>query len=158
MIICPIDFDNRTAGADNEIPMECTLALLADAANREEGGKLNVLGVFDQLYANDFPTVHPQLYVVVRLTANPAEFGRKKEFEIILLDPDGTPVSPPLKGKGNVPTPPDARRASIEVILRMVNVPFAKPGSYAISVLVSGEEKASIPLEVVKRARKRRGN
>jgi hypothetical protein len=157
LVTLPNGFDNAVDGADNRGPMECTLAVVADAANREVGGKLNVLGVFDQIYGKKFPMVTPQFYVVVRLTANPAEFGRKKEFEIVLLDPDGKPVKAPLKGKAKVPAPQDAGRASIEIILQMVNVPFAKPGSYAISVLVSGEEKASIPLEALKLARKRDG-
>lgn len=130
--------------------MECTLALLADAANREEGGKLNVLGVFDQIYSDKFPYLVPQFFIVVRLTAGPAEFGLKKEFQIVLLSPDGQPIGK-LGGKGTVPTPDSGGRANLELILRMVNVPFEKPGRYGIAVLVGGEEKYSIPLDVVQR-------
>jgi hypothetical protein len=38
----------------------------------------------------------------------------------------------------------------MEILLRLVGVPFEKPGRYAISVLVGGEEKVSIPIEAVK--------
>ena len=148
MISRPIDFDSGRGGADNDVPMECTLALLADAANREEGGKLNVLGVFDVIHSDKFPYAMPQFYVVVRLTAGPAEFGSKKAIELVLLDPDGK-VLGRIPGKANVPTPDAGGRANMEVILRMVGVPFPKPGSYAIAVLVNGEQKHSIPIEVV---------
>lgn len=136
--------------ADNEVPMECTLALVADAANNAEGGKLNVLGIFNQVYSDKFPYQLPQMFVVVRLSAGPAEFGLEKRFEIVLLSPDGDAIGR-LKGKGQVPQVKGVTRANMELLLKMVNVPFKKPGSYAISVLVSGEEKASIPLEVVER-------
>lgn len=131
--------------------MDCTLALLADAANREENGKLNVLGVFDQFYSDKFPYAVPQFFVVIRLTAGPAEFGTKKDVQLVLLDPDGGTIGPRLGGKTTVPKPESGSRASIELILRMVGVPFPKAGNYAIAVLVNGEEKASIPIEVVQR-------
>jgi len=130
--------------------MECTLALLADAANREEGGKLNVLGVFDVIYSDKFPYAMPQFYVVVRLTAGPAEYGTKKDVQLILLDPDGKAIGK-IGGKGTVPTPDGGGRANLELILRMVGVPFEKPGRYAIAVVVNGEEKHSIPIEVIQR-------
>jgi len=75
----PLQIDHAGVRSDNGLPMECTLALLADAANREEGGKLNVLGVFDVIYSDKFPYAMPQFYVVVRLTAGPAEYGTKKD-------------------------------------------------------------------------------
>ncbi len=128
--------------------MECTLALVADAANREEKGKLNVLGVFDQITADKFPYAIPQFFIVVRFSASPAEFGLKKEFQIVLLDPDGKPMAR-IGGKGAVPTPDSGGRASLELILGMANVPFQRAGRHAISILVGGEEKGSIPLDVV---------
>ena len=135
--------------------MECTLALVADAANTETGGKLNVLGVFDVIYSEKFPYVIPQFFVVVRFSAGPAEFGLKKQFQLVILNPDGQPIGR-IDGKGTVPTPDSGGRANVELIVRMVNVPFEKPGRYAIAVLVGGEEKASIPLEIVERKVSRR--
>jgi len=155
MITVVSDFDKGCNVMDNGDPMEATLALLADGANVERGGKLNLLGVFDQVYADKFPYFHPEMYVVVRLTAGPAEFGRKKSFEISLLDPDGKLIGT-MKGKGEVPQPANATRASLEIVMRLVNVPFEKSGHYAVSVLVGGDEKASIPLEVIERKPKRR--
>ena len=143
-------------GADNKRPMECTLALVADAANHEEGGKLNILGAFDQVYTDEFPYVLPQMFVVVRLIANPSEFGRTKELELVLHDQDGIMVGQPIKAKGKVPTPTGGGQARMELILRMNNVPFEKPGDYAISVLVSGDQKASIRLGVLKRPAKKK--
>ena len=45
--------------------MEVKVALLADGANVSREGKLNLLGIFDTLFARSFPTTHPRELVAV---------------------------------------------------------------------------------------------
>lgn len=127
--------------------MDCKLAFVADAAN-VSNGKLNVLGIFDQLTPREYPYLHPQMYLVVSFQATPPEYGRKKNFEISMLDPDGRLLTT-LKASGNVPKPEAGKRANFQIVLQMVNTPFPKPGPYEIVVLVGGDHKAAIPLEAV---------
>ncbi len=160
MLSPPIEIDHLLAAGDNEAPMECSYAFVADAANQEAGGKLNVLGIFDRVTPEKYPYLHPQLFLVVTLTADPAEFGKKKEFEISLIDPDAR-ILTTMKASGVVPRPDSGTKATMQIVLQMVNTPFPAPGPYAFSVLVNGDRKASIPLEAVTRkapARRRRGN
>ncbi len=151
-------FDGSAREPDNGFPMECTLGLLADYASRDEGGKLNVMGIFDVVYSDTFPYAMPQFYVVVKLTAGPAEYGTSKNVELVLLNPDGKIIGK-IPSKGKVPTPDRGGPAHLEIALRLVGVPFEKPGRYAVSVLVSGEEKTSIPIEAIqlRRPAKRKG-
>jgi hypothetical protein len=130
--------------------MELTHAFLADAANMTESGKLNVLGVFNQIYSANFPYRHPQMTCVVRLMAQPAEFGKEKDLEITLMDSDGKSLGA-LRAETTVPTPEGGRRAYIELILGLNNVPFQHPGDYEFAILVDGEQKGTIPIEVVER-------
>ena len=51
--------------------MELTLALLADYANISREGKLNIMGIFEQIFALSFPAVHAQLQLVLRLESSP---------------------------------------------------------------------------------------
>ncbi len=136
--------------ADNERPMEVRLALLADAANIGEGGKLNVLGIFNEITVDSLPYQHSLMFLVVRFDASPAEFGRKKEIELTLLDPDGKNIGT-IRGEAEVPRPEGKTRAHVEVIMRLQNVPFAVEGNHEISILVGGEQKFSLPLSVVKK-------
>ena len=69
--------------------MEISLALLADAANVSQQGKLNILGVFDQLRCSQFPCSHPTMVLVLQLHAGPAEYDEQKEIIIRLVDEDG---------------------------------------------------------------------
>ena len=49
--------------------MRVSLALLADYSNVSREGKLNILGIFDTIYAPRFPTTHAHLQLVVRFEA-----------------------------------------------------------------------------------------
>lgn len=92
MIECPRDFDNGRAGADNEGPMKVTLALLADAANVSQEGKLNILGTFDNISASKFPTRHPEMQLVLRMEASVAEANTHKRLELKVMDEDAQQV------------------------------------------------------------------
>ena len=52
--------------------MDVTLALLADAANVSQDGKLNILGIFNGLGAAAFPATHPSMHLVLRFEASRA--------------------------------------------------------------------------------------
>lgn len=135
--------------------MECTLAVVADGASRDETGKLNIFGIFDQVYSDNFPYQHPSMALAVRFAANPAEFGKRKEIEVAFVDPDGR-VYAIGKAKGDVPKPEGGTRANMEILLRLGGLPFERAGPYHFSILVGGEEKARVPIEAVhKPARKR---
>lgn len=155
MLTLVIDFDTHLAGLDNETPMECTLAVVADAATRDEAGKLILMGIFDQITADKFPYQHLQMFLAVRLSASPAEFGRNKDFEFAFVGPDGETLGGG-KSKAQVPKPESGTRSNVEMLVRMVNVPFPKPGAYQISILVGGDQKAAIRIDAVQRTPKRR--
>jgi hypothetical protein len=127
--------------------MDVTLALLADYANVSQEGKLNVMGVFDRIWAKNFPAVHPEMRLVFKLEAGPAERGTDKVIEVKLLDADGK-VLQHLKGQFTVPA--ESRRPTIEInqVLRFATVSFEKPGDYAFYILVGGDEKGKVPFSV----------
>src|SRR6266542_1571044 len=69
--------------------MQVHLALLADYANLSIDGKLNIMGIFNRVYARSLPAIHPETRLVLVLKYEPAERGRPHRLEVQLLDPDG---------------------------------------------------------------------
>lgn len=131
--------------------MDVAFALIADAANVSREGKLNILGAFDRIYGAAFPLTWPRMTLVVRFIASAAEYGQEKSIEIVTLDADGKRLGT-ATGKMQVPTPQGAGRGlKINHVLPMT-VTFPGPGEYSIDILVNGEPKAAVPLEVVQRA------
>ncbi|MEX1252974.1 MAG: hypothetical protein WEE64_01405 [Dehalococcoidia bacterium] len=127
--------------------MDVTFALLADAANFSREGKLNVLGAFDRIHGSQFPLVWPRMVLVMRFVVTPAEFGSEKTLEIITLDLDGKKLGT-ATGKMTVPAGPSGRQLKIDHVLPLT-MTFPGPGEYSIEILVNGDPKARVPLEVL---------
>lgn len=126
--------------------MELTLGLLADAANTTANNKLNLLGVFRNITATDYPAVHPSMELVLRFTADPVERGQEKPLRIILVDADGDEV---LSVKGRVRVPQERLDdAPLDLMLQVPfrNTPFPHAGQYAFVVMVGEEAKGRVPL------------
>ena len=129
--------------------MDVTLAALADSANISQEGKLNILGEFDQINASNLPTRHPAMSLVLRLEAGPVEHGQEKQLDIKLLDADGNRVLDVGTAKVLVPNAGPGKRARIVTVLDIKNALLRNYGDYAFVVLVNGDEKATVPLELV---------
>ena len=122
------------------------LAVLADYANVTGDGKLNILGIFDRMNVVNLPAVHPQMNLVLRLEAHPAEHGRSHPVEIRLHDPDGNTV---FEVRGEiVPQGDPGQSVSTNQILTLNNLQLGKTGDYTFVVLVNNDVKAEIPLLV----------
>lgn len=135
--------------------MDIAFALLADAANISREGKLNILGAFDRIYGGKFPLTWPRMVLVTRFVASPAEYGSEKSLEIVTLDADGKRLAS-ASGKMRVPSGQAGRQLKINHVLPM-SITFPDAGPYSIEILVNGEPKAAVPLDVVLREAKQNG-
>lgn len=129
--------------------MDVTLAALADSANISQEGKLNILGEFNQIYASSLPVQHSAMSLVLRLEAGPVEYGQEKHIEIRLVDADGNSVLDVGTATVSVPNAGPGKRARLVTVLNIQNTLLEGYGDYAFVVLVNGDEKATVPLELV---------
>jgi|SRR3990172_2157277 len=127
--------------------MEVPLALLADYANVSREGKLNVMGVFNRIWATEFPTVHPEMQLVFRLEAGPAERGQDTKIEIKLLDEDGKVIQH-LEGHLSIPEESPQPTVQIDQIVKFSGVTFERQGDYRFDILVGGEPKQAVRFSV----------
>lgn len=126
--------------------MQVKLALLADYANVTAEGKLNILGIFDRIGVHEIPAVHPQMHLILRLEAHPAERDRSHNVEIRLYDPDGQTV---FEVKGDVvPQGQVGQSTATNQILTLNNLQLNKAGGYTFVVFVNNDLKSEVPLGV----------
>lgn len=128
-----------------------TLGLLADAANTTSNRKLNILGVFSNIYVRAFPAAHPMMNVVIRFSVDPAEQGQKKKMEVRLLGPDAEQLAR-IEAEFAVPVLSNGEVLSdVQTVIPLANLPFLREGPHAFHVLVNGDAKGRIAFNVVHR-------
>jgi hypothetical protein len=126
--------------------MQVKLAVLADYANVTGDGKLNILGIFDRINLLQIPAAHPQMHLVLRIEAHPAELERGHDVEIRLHDPEGTTI---FEVRGEiVPRGEPGQTVSTNQILTLNNLQLERVGNYRFVVLINNDVKSEIPLAV----------
>lgn len=131
--------------------MNLDIAVLADAATVDAGGKLNILGAFHRLRGRSFPLRHGRLSLVLRFAPEPGDGGKMK-VGIRLVGPDDEEVVR-LNGEvahrgGKIP-----EHARIPQVLNLDGIVFKSPGTYRFQVSVDGNEVGNVPLHVEEASR-----
>jgi Family of unknown function (DUF6941) len=135
------------------LTMDLKLGLLADFANKSADGKLNILGVFDRIWAQQFPAVHQEMKLVLRFAAHAAEIDEPKKIKIRLVTDVGAPILE-LEGEMRLHRPPDlppGELISADQILALNGLPLPEAGRYEFVIMVNGEVKGTVPVTVAVR-------
>lgn len=127
--------------------MDIQVATLCDAAT-DYGGKLNILGTFDTIMAAQFPALHPQCSIALRLSFSRIEEGRHT-LRVSFVDEDGHSIMPSsIDLCADIVFPPEGSSLSRNFIINIQHLKFERPGAYAIDIAVDGRHEMSLPLQV----------
>ena len=123
--------------------MKIELFTFCDFA-QENSGKLTVVGTFDTIVSRNFPCIHPQLSVVIRLRFDLWEFSNH-EFRIETRDLNGEMMIKPIEGGLEVKGVGNATAVS-HLVFTISNVQFKNPGVINFTLYIDNKELSSIPL------------
>jgi hypothetical protein len=128
--------------------LDVTLAVAADYANITSDGKLNIMGIFQEVNPVGFPTQLQQMFLVISFEAGPAEFGAQKAVHIAFTDADGN-QKVTLDVPVVVPRPVrPGSRAYFSQVIGLGGLPIEEPGDHEFAILVGGETRGSVLLHV----------
>lgn len=129
--------------------MELLLALVCDDARENAEGKLDIHGVFNDLYAPGFPAKQDRMVLVLVFEWDRRDGGRYT-FKVDLLAPDGRP-SFTVEGHTDVDArPADRPPARTRLIMPLEQVVFPEEGPYRFKVRVKGQEMDGPSLYLVR--------
>ncbi len=104
--------------------MKVEIFTLCDFASYDAGGKLNVIGVFDSIYAREAPATYGLCALAIRIRFDKIEEGLKK-LKISFVDSDGNPVMPAMEMQIQVQIPPLLQQANVQVVLLIPQLKFS---------------------------------
>lgn len=115
--------------------------IICDDIRQETGGKISLMGLFENIYATKFPVIHPRLVIISEWIEGKGEFDVKTQ---ILSTDRKTVVRQSLtKIKLNEV---NFRHRNVSIHL---NINFDSPGTYWIENFLDDELINSIPLRVI---------
>ncbi|MDR2468287.1 MAG: hypothetical protein LBD22_04925 [Spirochaetaceae bacterium] len=115
---------------------------------QENAGKLTIVGTFDTIITQNFPCVHPQLAMVVRLRFNIGEF-KSHSFRIETRNMDGERCIDPISGRIEVRGVGNATAVS-HLVFNINNLRFPNAGVTNFTIYIDDRELATIPLYIRK--------
>ncbi len=126
--------------ASTKIKPRLLYTLLCDDVRQELGGKFSLMGLFESIYANVFPAVHPRFAIVNEWTGGRGDFLVRTR----LLSPDQREVLSESESKLSLFSETQRHR---DISVRF-NTTFPTPGTYWIEALLDGERIGLTPLHL----------
>lgn len=118
--------------------MRLLASALCDHAGESSSGKLDLQGIFHDLYAPGFPAQQGRMMLVLALEWDHGDSGRY-DFRVDVKGPGGTP-SLSVDGYSEVtPRPTDRPPPRTRLVMPLENVVFPVPGRYDFEVRVKGK-------------------
>lgn len=126
--------------------MDLTLAAVCDAANERPDGKLDLVGVFDELGAPGFPAVQDRMTVVFVLEWSADEAGRQPLRADLVDEQDRRVLT--IQGHTDVAPPPEpgVARARTRLVLPLERVIFPHAGRYHFDLIAGGDVRRACSL------------
>ena len=130
--------------------MKIELFTFCDFA-QENGGKLTIVGTFDTIISRNFPCMHPQLSVVIRIRFDMWEFA-SHSFRIETRDLSGGISMEPISGNLDVRGVGNATAVS-HLVFTIGNLRFKNPGVVNFTLFLDDKETGTIPLYIREQAK-----
>jgi hypothetical protein len=119
--------------------MQLLLALVCDEAGLNQEGKLDVHGVFNDLYAPGFPAKQDRMVLALVVEWDRQDQGRHR-FQVDLVDEDGKPTLS-VEGYSDVdPRPADRPPPRTRLVMPLEEVVFPRPGAYTFRLTMKGKK------------------
>ncbi len=129
--------------------MDIEIFTLCDAA-ADYQGRLNILGVFDTIFAPQMPAAHPFCSVALRIRFQKTEAGQHR-LTVHIVNIDGNLLIPAIEGAIGIEILGNSQIASANVVLNLGQLQFKTYGEYAINLAIDGRQEASLPFWVRER-------
>lgn len=115
--------------------------IICDDIRQEVGGKISLMGLFENIFATHFPAIQPRLAIINEWSDGVGEF----DCLLRILSPDRKAVLRETQTRIKLASAGQKHR---DVSIHL-NVEFREPGTYWIENYIDGGMVNSVPLQVL---------
>lgn len=127
--------------------MKSKYSLLCDYSTHDLVGKVIAVGIFEKMFPQSFPYVHPSFYFVTSILYKQSEIT-SGNFSIKILDSKLIPIIPDITGIINIPK---KYTGMMNIVLNIRDVLFEKPDDYILQFKIDDKIVTEETISVHKR-------
>jgi|GEM_PF-2380360 hypothetical protein len=128
--------------------MQVACALLIDEIRKHPDGRVDLLGLFEDIYLDSVPVTLESLSVFLDLEVAPEDKGKEHSLELSVTDPDGMVSGEVTRVRFGIPPAEEFPRESAQLDLALFEVPFHRFGPHAVEIRTGGRLLRRLPLFV----------
>ncbi len=106
-------------------------------------------GLFDSIFTNQMPVVHPACTIAARIRFGKIEEGDHK-IRVDVIDQDGKAIVPRLDGNISVRVAGNVDSSVVNLILNLQRLRLENYGEYRIDLAIDGRQERTLPFNVRK--------
>jgi hypothetical protein len=129
--------------------MKLLTFLVSDCANITQGGKLNAMGIFHNIYATNFPAKHDSMSLIIKLGVDEENHAEKKLLTINLIDGKEHEIVK-ISKEFEIQNPSKSKKSEVNAIIELHDVIFQAPGRYQFKLLIDEEVKGILDINLIK--------
>lgn len=118
--------------------MQITSALWVDEIRKHGDGRVDLLGLFEDIYLDEVPVTLESLSVFIDMEISPKDRGRPHTLELRLTDDTGKPVQDPTTVRFSVPAESEFPRPTAQLDLSLFQITLRRFGPHALEILIDG--------------------
>ncbi|MDH3324840.1 MAG: hypothetical protein OEL89_04335 [Candidatus Peregrinibacteria bacterium] len=131
-------------------PLRPDFACLCDNSHTDAGGKLNIIGIFENIFAKKFPAVHPQMVLSATFFIDSQEKEFDFTFKVQIIEKGKSEPIQKIEGTSDVRREDVKNNQKFNFILNFQNVEFKNPGDYYLEIYLNDELVKTCDFGVVK--------
>lgn len=130
--------------------MKTSVFLIADFANLSVDRKLNVMGVFNQIYATKFPAIHPSMHLVIEIGLEPGESFGPYKMTVLRINENQSEKLKVFENDFSFPQRKGALMPKHTSIIQLRQIGFVAPGTYEFVIHINDRFFNKLPLHLAK--------
>ena len=132
--------------------MKILMMVMADYASIDSStGKIHILGLFRQMWAQTFPITHHRMCLVVKIEGEISDSRNPHKLSVALTDEDGVEMIAIEGGFEMLDSPPGIP-PECNMVLELNALVFQKPGEYRFYARINDDEaEESVVMQVIQR-------